>query len=343
MKRIIAASLVMAGVVSGVSEPPLPAWDSEERTRMLEEGWIAGGSLLSFETETGEDTAEDRIRDQVAVNPDELATEENTENDVSEEYLIEYFAGRPSGHLVDPQELLGSLARKDVEAFLAGHSSESSIDLFVYVFGGDQEIPGDVREEEVVERLYSEGKPAVVIYYYLGAPQRTALYLSPVITEEVSAAEQRRALQSSVIRALGDSEPTEQIQSFLTQMSIRIYWMERIAQGTAVETKGVIEGEEAVAEVVEPTEPEVEVDQPIPGWVKMLTGGVVSVLGLVLFFWSGLMWLRQRARYVFPEFDVEPRLGANHAAGIGAVISFASSSVPPASQRDQVPHYMRRA
>ena len=54
-------------------------------------------------------------------------------------------------------------------------------------------------------------------------------------------------------------------------------------------------------------------------------------------------FMGSRARYRFPEFDVEPRLGGNHAAGVGAVISFASAALPPASQRDQVPDYLRRA
>jgi hypothetical protein len=54
-------------------------------------------------------------------------------------------------------------------------------------------------------------------------------------------------------------------------------------------------------------------------------------------------WLKKRACYRFPEFDVEARLGGAHAAGVGAVISFASAEVPPASQRDQVPDYLRRA
>ena len=53
--------------------------------------------------------------------------------------------------------------------------------------------------------------------------------------------------------------------------------------------------------------------------------------------------LKRRTRYQFPDFEVEPRLGGAHAAGVGAVISFASASVPPASQRDQVPDYLRRA
>jgi hypothetical protein len=54
-------------------------------------------------------------------------------------------------------------------------------------------------------------------------------------------------------------------------------------------------------------------------------------------------WLKRRARHRFPEFEVEPRLGGAHAAGVGAVISFASAAVTPASQRDQMPDYLRRA
>ena len=55
------------------------------------------------------------------------------------------------------------------------------------------------------------------------------------------------------------------------------------------------------------------------------------------------MWWRVRARYRFPQSEVEPRLGGNHAAGIGAVISFANPAIPPATQRNQVPDYMRRS
>ena len=68
---------------------------------------------------------------------------------------------------------------------------------------------------------------------------------------------------------------------------------------------------------------------------SLLFGTVITGVGMS---W----WTRRRARYQFPEFDVEPRLGGAHAAGVGAVISFASAAVTPASQRDQVPDYLRR-
>ena len=53
--------------------------------------------------------------------------------------------------------------------------------------------------------------------------------------------------------------------------------------------------------------------------------------------------LRRRAKYFFPEFEVEPRLGGPHAAGVGAVISFGRAAPSPAFQREQLPDYLRRA
>lgn len=309
---------------------------------MIDGGWIAGGSLLTFELMQPEESAAETPLDVEEPTADELASPAEDENEVSEEYLAAYFAARPDGYLVDPQGLLSERQSKDLEVFLDYHSGDSSIDMFVYVFGSDQEIPGDVREEEVVERLYSVGKPAMVIYYYLGAPQRSSVYLSPVITDAVSAAEQRRALESSVIQAFGSTKPFDQIEAFLVQMSIRIYWMERMADGTAEETMEEIpQGESARA--FHKKKAPVERSMQVPPWARLAAWVFAAVLGGLITLWSFVMWWRSRARYRFPEFDVEPRLGGSHAAGIGAVISFASPAIPPAMQRNQVPDYMRRA
>jgi hypothetical protein len=68
-----------------------------------------------------------------------------------------------------------------------------------------------------------------------------------------------------------------------------------------------------------------------------------SVAGALLLGFAARFWLKRRTRHLFPDFEVEPRLGGAHAAGVGAVISFASATVPPATQRDAMPDYLRRA
>ena len=342
MRFFPAALLLTAMAAMAQIETPLPAWDAEDRKKSVEDGWLAGWLLPEFESVPDETEVEPLPAGIENPTPDELAEAPEEETEVAEEFLDAYFEAEPLSHLVDPQELLSTEERKDMETFLGLHASDSAIDLFVYLFGEHQMIPGDVRDEEMVERLFSEGKPAAVICFYLGAPQRSAMYLSPALTDSVSAAEQRRALESSVMRAFGRDVPSDQLEALLQQMSIRIYWMGRMAKGTAVETMGSIpEGEDALS--FSKKKPVVKERAKLPPWVKEAGVMVASGLGLLLALGGVVIWWRARARFRFPEFEVEPRLGGNHAAGIGAVISFGSPAVPPALQRKQVPDYLRRA
>ena len=192
----------------------------------------------------------------------------------------------------------------------------------------------------MIERFFSEGRPAAVVYYYLGAPHRSVVYLSPSITDSISAAEQRRALASSVMQAFEKTNPSEQLEAFLVQMSIRIYWMERMLGGATATVDGLpLLPAPATAKQLAKSE-KLEWARGIALKFAMPAG--VALASLLAAFAMNF-WLKRRARYHFPDFDVEPRLGGAHAAGVGAVISFASAAVPPASQRDQVPDYLRRA
>lgn len=322
-------------------EPALPVWDLKERKEMEAAGWIPGAILLTESTLSDQPdyTAAEPLQVEQP-KPEEIAGDLKPSSDIAEEFLPAYFAKRPNTFLIDPQSLLSPEDYRERLSFLNYHASDSSIDLFVYVMGGEQDIPSDVREEEMIERFFSEGRPAVVVYYYLGAPQRSIIYLSPSITDAISAAEQHRALESSVMQAFEKIKPAEQIEKFLVQMSIRIYWMERMLAGEQVAS--MIDPSARVNTVSKTAVPSVKFIwlQELAGkfaFHAALAGGTLSAVFAFGF------WRRLRARYRFPDFEVEPRLGGAHAAGVGAVISFASASVPPASQRDQVPDYLRRA
>jgi hypothetical protein len=272
---------------------------------------------------------------------DEVAKTENAENKIPKKFWSGYFESRPKLFLVDPQGLLSPVNQRDRLAFLNYHADDSAIDLFVYVFKGNQEIPGEVRVEEMVERFFTKGRPAAVIFYYMGRPQRSVLYLSPALTDVIPPAEQKRTMESAVMQASKDDDPARQIEGFIVQMSIRIYWMEKILAGGALENESLSgTSDAAVLPVRKPTV--MEKLQPLLDEAKHFTipaaaGGVLLV---VLIMVAGL---QRRSRYRFPEFEVEPRLGGSHAAGVGAVICFVSAAVPPASQRDQVPDYLHRA
>jgi hypothetical protein len=323
--------------VTAIDEPALPAWQGKERDELESKGWVPGALLLSSDP-VPDETAKSEPLQVEQPKPEEIAEDLKPSPEIAEKFLPAYFAERPENFLVDPQGLLSPTDYRDRLGFLNYHASDSSIDLFVYVMGGDQEIPSAVREEEMIERLFATGRPAAIVYYFLGAPQRSIFYLSPSLTDAVSAAEQRRAVESSVMQAFEKTKPSEQFEKFLVQMSIRLYWMERM-----------LAGESATASTVPvmPATTKALAQSANILWIKALALQCVIpaaiLLGTFLTAFGFNHWLRLRARYNFPEFEVEPRLGGAHAAGVGAVISFASAALPPASQRDQVPDYLRRA
>ncbi len=339
----IGSILIAAAVANAFEEPSLPVWKPNERAELEASGWIPGAILLTEDPVPDEPQPEKTEPLKVELpNPEEIIDDLLQVNEVAEKYLPVYFAERPKAFLVDPQRLLSPSDYRDRLGFLNYHASDSSIDLFVYLIGGDQEIPSEVREEEMIERCFSDGRPAAIVYYYLGAPQRSVVYLSPSMTGSISPPEQRRALESSVMQAFEKTNASEQFERFLVQMSIRIYWMER-----------KLAGESATADdsqiMTTAPAPAVAVDRKSVKilWLRNLAVQsampVALLLGVFLTAFGFNHWLRLRARYRFPEFEVEPRLGGAHAAGVGAVISFASATLPPASQRDQVPDYLRRA
>ncbi len=339
---VVLGFMGMFGLIHAEQDPALPHWDDGERKSLEESGWIAGAALLANDAQEAADgTAEEPVEFELP-NPEEIADDNAPVTMVPEEFLSDYFAARPEKFLIDPQGLLNATDSADRLAFLDYHSSDSTIDLFVYLIGGDQEIPSEVRYEEISERFFNDGRPAAIILYYLGAPQRTGLYLSPSLTDTISAQEQRRALDSSVMQAFEKSDPSGQLERFLVQMSIRIYWMERKIGGqiaTSDEAGNLAVSPPPVAtRDAAPMKFEnvrlLAVRHAIPATV--LLGTLLGALGIV-------KWARSRSLYRFPDFEVEPRLCGPHAAGVGAVISFASASQPPATQRDQMPEYLRRA
>lgn len=225
--------------------------------------------------------------------------------------------------LVDEARVLSPGAMTERTEFLRNHAEESQIDLRAMVFGEAQVLPDDLP----MDTLFSESKDAIVIYF-MGEPQRAALYFPKQLAAAVSDAEQRRALQSSIMQAVGKEEPEEQFEAFLTQMSIRLYWMERMMNdGTAVKEPST----ELIAKTPEPEKlwfDEIKIPGEIIPWIA---GGGAIGIALPFVWW----WRRSRAKFRFPEIDVEPRLGGPHGAGVGAVISYLSAKVPPAEQREQ--------
>lgn len=273
--------------------------------------------------------------------PEVSTTEDSPFEKIEVARVDKYFAKKPTQFLIDPQGFISSQQRKNLDKILNNHAADSAIDLYVCIFGRNQKLPLEGKHNDFLNRHFSQGKPVVILYYYYDHPNRTEMVMSPSLLKVVSTSEQQRSVQSSLIRAMRVNGSFEQLEEFLIQFSVRTYWMERMLE----ETKGVPE----VVNAVEQAELDPVVKKPINA-LEMIpeqfrepaiklgigVGSFVILCGLVY-------WIRSRARHKFPEFEVEARLGGSHAAGIGAVVNFASPAVSPARQREQVPEYLRRA
>ena len=342
MKAGRAIPFVLLVAVAMAAEPVLPPWDAA--TRAGEEETEPPIVLLVPENETEEATeTPDPIPEPDASMVGETVGDEPAFEPLPEEFWSAYFAERPEAFLIDPQQLLAPAEFRARLDFLNYHAGDSRIDLFIYLFAADQDIPAEVRDEELIERFFSQERPAAVVYYFLGAPQRAVVKFSPQLIEEISGIERQRVLESPVIQASREVEPTRQLEAFLAQMSIRLYWLETLLHDVgksgpvaALPSKPVRTPAPAKRGLAEWIAPYLAQAKQFFMPVSAATGGLLAM-------WLAAWWLKRRARYRFPDFEVEPRLGGAHAAGVGAVISFASASVPPASQRDQIPDYLRRA
>jgi hypothetical protein len=274
---------------------------------------------------------------------EEVAKEEKIEDPALETLLkakSEYVQMRPESFLNDPQGLLGVGEREERLAFLNYHAGDSAIDLYVYLYKADQEIPKDWYDEGWVDKIFNRDRQAVVIFYHVGKPQRSAMRVTRKLADKVSLPERNRAIENAVMQALKKADNAGQLQAFLVQMSIRIYWMERImrgerqdvavtsAQGKLTALKSEAKGHEKFRLLLTEISP--------------FMAPVVAATLLVLMIWMAVIIAYRRARYRFPEFEVEPRLGGPHAAGVGAVISFGRAAPSPAFQREQLPEYLRR-
>jgi hypothetical protein len=249
-----------------------------------------------------------------------------------------YFAKKPQTFLIDPQLLLPQRLRQQRESFLRYHSDDSSIDLRIYLIDATQHTPARTRIDAMMRAFFQGNKPTALIFYPLGAPDRATLHLNTDLAAAIPDAEIKRALSHSIMQAREKSDPASQLEAFLVQMSIRLYWMERLLENsshpkpsdsqpsTPTPSNSPAPSPSFQDSITSKLQPLLDAARPH----TTTAAWVASISGLILI---SLIWSRLRAPHILPDFSIEPRLGGNHAAGVGATITFTDPSTPPAAQR----------
>lgn len=321
--------------------PPLPVWTVSELERVRAGELTLGVSLF----EDGPvDLAYEELFDSLPEPPPPVENSEEQElfpTTIDDEFLPAYFFGRPASYLVDPQGMLTMQEQRDRQSFLEYHAGDSEIDLYIYLFDQKQHVPPVGEIKRVFAKNFSRGSGlTALIYYYVGAPERSVMVMSPEVSAVVPPTAIRGALIYAKQQAQGKSEPASQLESFSTSLSIRLYWMEQELAKQAAGGGPAPTGSEELL-VVEASEPS-PAGEPVDDWKILVALGLVvtAILsgGVFVVWWRA----RQRQQHLFPEMEVSPLLAAPHAAGIGAVIHFGNATLPPSVQKEQVPDYLRQ-
>lgn len=321
--------------------PALPEWTEEDLEKLKKGEIVPGRELLKELTEELTLPPPPPPEEQLPPEPEpEEMVVEIDPTVIEEQFLEPYFGRTPASYLIDPQEMLARQEFRDRESFLAYHAGDSEVNLYVFLFDAEQQLPEGVTVESVFDEHFNRGGPVAVVFYWLGRPERSRMALSESIENVVSEEVRERALRTSIQEAFEKTDPSHQLENFSVELSIRLYWFEK-----AMTASGVLEPEAvdtlAVSEVTKPIVMTMPENETMLLLIKMLWAVIIlAVVGVLV--WMGRLVARRRLRYVFPEVEIEPMLGAPHAAGVGAVVSFSSSQLPPSQQRDQVPDYLQR-
>ena len=326
-------SLVMAAKL-----PPLPVWNEADKARIKEGELVVGGGLLTTEAPkpVGDDTAQAQgvevIIEAVEAKPSLDEYKQLEANSViSGVHLERYFGKKPEAHLVDPQQMLSMQERIDLKYALDMHMEESELPIYVYLFDFAQKVPDDYSPQKVYDAVFKENKePLVIVYYFIGAPERSDFLLAGGVSDRVPEWQVKELLWNAAHKAREQSDVFDQLDGFVGQLSMRLFWVEEILREMIVDSANPPVGQQTSSHSQADklagmlgSAGEIE----LPMLVYWISGGVL-LIGV------GGVWLVRRKLY-FPESPSPCRLGGQIGAMSGGVLSYRNRHQPPSMQREQ--------
>jgi hypothetical protein len=315
--------------------PALPTWKAEDKERLRNGEIVVGIGLLTDELQKKQESAEvEVIIEAVQEKPSLPGTETlSDEAVISASYLTKYFGGSPSESLIDPQQLLSMQERADMKYALEEHEKESAVPIYVYLFDAKQKLPKGYSPQEVYTQSFADNEsPVVLVYYYMGAPERSEFLLAGGASDEVPEWQVRELLWNSAHKAREKSDVFDQLTGFVGQLSMRLFWVEEILDELRHQSLVPI-----------PSESESANDVPKTGklhriWAESiaphLVNGLLAAGGFLLIV-GGVFFFCVLRRYRFPDAPSPSRLGGAVGGVSGGVLRYRDSRVPPSMQKKQ--------
>ena len=234
--------------------------------------------------------------------------------------------------LLDPQGLLSETQSEDLSRLLSFHSEQAGVTAWILLIDARQKLPQDADLSKLASGELARGSACLAVYP-VGAPERARLFFTRSVTEAPTTAYLESLLNGCIREAGLSPDPVEQLQRFATQLSIRLFWLERaypVLKPKAKESPQVIEVAEPMKEVTSTesiaTAPSkfFSLWQTVKNYLPIAAALIVLLVVLVL---ALLRWRKRRQRlsvFLLPDFDPqhETRYGGQHCGGCGTSINF---------------------
>ena len=229
---------------------------------------------------------------------------------------FQVYRSQPRSFLINPQHLLSEPQEFDLNDVLDYHASESSIPIYILVADGGQRMPERFDLRNQVDTWFPDS-PACVVLYYLGFPKRSEVVLSPPLRNSAGSVSGAEILEHASADALVASDPVDQLSRFSVRTSIRMFWLEKRLRNPASLAAAAPGGAPVFWAVVDALGDLFK----SPVFYLMLFGIIAMSVGFrqVYVWWAGRTGGRV---YIFPESDIQQRLGAPHGGGSDIVVDF---------------------
>jgi hypothetical protein len=247
---------------------------------------------------------------------------------VDGELLDEFFTMRPAKGLNDPQHILHDEQRERIEELIAAHDMKSAMPLCVNVLEHGQKL--SLTEDELKLRLREmfKDKSALVIFYYYGYARGVKGY---VLLDELGFIEDWEVNELFLKSARDASVQVEdflEMESFVTDVSKRSYWLEQRLIPPVVAKKS--------------NDQEANEKKKRGYWDELLLIFTNHTMTIVLAFWvlaTGgwyFLWSRKWRKFVIPDGGVPVRLSADYGANVSDPIEFSDPKISLTEQHEKL-------
>lgn len=252
-------------------------------------------------------------------------------------HAAETFPG--DARVLDPQGILGEAPTGELTRLLAFHAENAGVEARFLLLDADQQLPPGADLSRVASGQLVRGSVCLVVYP-LGAPQRARLFLTRNVTQEVPPAYLESLAAACRRDAAETPDAAEQLQRFATQLSIRLFWLERAYPAVKPESTAAI-----LPAIENPDPPSVQSlsEVTVPGaspvrdrlmldlfdrrWLPHVGLGLAAALGATTGSMLLVRWRRRRhsqSVWLLSDDDLRhpARFGGPHCGGCGASVKY---------------------